>query len=71
MEDTQSIINCSGMPPCARDADGNMINIQVQKNKEVGFSVVFNSRPWGKELVQAWNKSLEINDKSDRGVNVL
>lgn len=27
--------------------------------------------PGGKVLVQAWNKSLEINDKSDRGVNVL
>lgn len=50
MEDTQNIINCSGMPPCARDAGGNMINIQVQKNKEVGFSVVFNSRPWGEGI---------------------
>lgn len=41
MEDTQNIVNCSGMPPCARDAGGNMINIPGTKEQGSGFQCGF------------------------------
>lgn len=37
MEDIHNIFNHSGMPPCARDAGGNMINIPGTKEQGGGF----------------------------------
>jgi len=37
MEDTQNIVSRRGMPPFARDAGGNMIDIPGTKEQGSGF----------------------------------